>query len=543
MKWRESECLKFRAGTRSALVPLMTVILLAGASTLYQPSVAEAASRVPGAPRASQAPSASAVTPSEVRDALQANTNQRLLPVCAQTTGPHCGVLAESDGAGHPQWSKSPVGFGATDLESAYGVSGEVQDQGYGNTVALVEAYDDANAESDMNFYRSEYGLPSCTSSSGCFEKLNESGQTSPLAPSEPANSGWAEETSLDLDMIATACPYCNIDLVEGNSPGTQDLYAAEGVAASLHPIVVSNSWEGSEYSGEATNDQLFSSTSTTFVFSSGDYKYAKGAQYPGSSPNVVSVGGTILQTAPGTARGWSESAWPGTSSGCSKYESRPTWQPSSLAPSCPNARVDADISAVAQGVAVYDTARSTVQKVLHSGGWEELAGTSVAAPLVAGLIALNGSAIHPQDLYSQSPSDFNDVTTGHNGSCGKSSKSTYVLCNAGPGWDGPTGLGTPVGTAPFQTSESACSDPGPNSGTLTSNPISLGDNPTLTFDTLWQIEGVDPSSYDLMDVNIIPVGGSSTTVWQLNPSFDGGSCQDSYDSGRIPTVAATDRS
>ena len=446
MKGRESRLLRFHAGTRSALVPLMGVVLLAGVFTLSQPSAAEAASRGPGAPRAFLAPLTSAVTPSEVRDALQANTNQRLLPVCAQTTGPHCGVLVQSDGAGHPQWSKSPVGFGTTDLESAYGVSAEVQNQGSGNTVALVEAYDDANAQSDMNVYRSEYGLPSCTSSSGCFEKLNESGQSSPLAPKEPANSGWAEETSLDLDMIATACPLCNIVLVEGNSPSTQDLYTAEGAAASLNPIVVSNSWEVSENSKEAANDHLFSSPNTTFVFSSGDYKYAKGAQYPASSPNVVSVGGTILQTASGTARGWSESVWPGTSSGCSKYESRPAWQSSSLAPSCPNARVDTDISAVAQGVAVYDTARSAVQKVLHPGGWEELAGTSVAAPLVAGLIALSGSVIHPQDLYSKSASDFNDVTSGHNGSCGKSSKSTYVLCNAGPGWDGPTGLGTPAG-------------------------------------------------------------------------------------------------
>jgi hypothetical protein len=395
----------------------------------------------------------------------------------------------------------------------------------------VVEAYDDSNAESDMNFYRNQYGLPSCSSSGGCFEKLNQNGTTAPLAPGIPPKSGWAEETSLDLDMISSACPLCSIVLVEANSSSNQDMYAAEAAAASLNPIVVSNSWESSEYFGEAANDGLFSNPNTTFVFSSGDYKYANGAQYPASSPDVISVGGTILQTAPGTARGWSESVWPHTSSGCSKYEPRPTWQASSLAPTCPNSRVDNDVSAVAQGVAVYDTARSAVQKILHHGGWEELAGTSVAAPFVAGLIGLAGSVVHPQDLYSKSTSDFNDVTSGSNGGCGKSSKPTYVLCNAEPGWDGPTGVGTPAGIAPFQ-SVSACSDPAPNSGTLTSVPITLGDNPTLTFSTLWQIEGVNPNGFDLMDVNVIPVGGSVTTAWQLNPAFTGGSCQDSYSSG-----------
>jgi len=179
---------------------------------------------------------ANTVIQNEVRDSLEANTHLRLIRVCTQTAGVDCGVLAKSDGEGHPLWTENPVGFGATDLESAYVISGSVENSGIGDSVSIVEPYDDPDAQADMNAYRSEYGLPSCTSSSGCFLKLNENGNASPLAPSAPLSSGWPEETSLDLDMVSTACPLCNIVLVEANSTSNVDLFTAEAAAAATDP-------------------------------------------------------------------------------------------------------------------------------------------------------------------------------------------------------------------------------------------------------------------------------------------------------------------
>jgi hypothetical protein len=308
-----------------------------------------------------------------------------------------------------------------------------------------------------MNAYRNMYGLPSCTSTAGCFLKLNQFGSASPVATPEPSHHGWAEETSLDLDMVSASCPLCNIMLIEANSPQNADLYQAEQTAASFSPAAVSNSWGSSEYSSETESDSMFASGNTAFVFSAGDGGYSAGPQYPATSPYVISVGGTILQSAPNTTRGWTETVWKdspgrhGTGSGCSAVEPRPSWQ-STLAPSCPNARVDNDVSAVSQGVATYDSARSAFQKLLHPGNWEELAGTSVSAPLVAGLIGLSGALVtNAGTLYSAPSTSYFDVTSGANGRCGKSTTATYILCHAAAGWDGPTGLGTPVGTAPFQ--------------------------------------------------------------------------------------------
>jgi subtilase family serine protease len=153
-------------------------------------------------------------------------------------------------------------------------------------------------------------------------------------------------------------------------------------------------------------------------------------------------VGGTSLNRATG-GRGWSESAWSGAGSGCSAYNPKPSWQ--TAATGC-GKRAVADVSAVADpntGVAVYDSTR-------YQGwsGWMVFGGTSASAPIIAGVYALaqgSTSATDPASRPWANPGALNDVTTGSNGSC-----PTAVWCHAGTGWDGPTGLGTPNGTAAF---------------------------------------------------------------------------------------------
>ena len=108
----------------------------------------------------------------------------------------------------------------------------------------MVDAYGYTNAEADLAVYRAQYGLPACTTANGCFGKYNESG----IEASYPAqNTGWAQETALDLDMVSAMCPNCKIILVEANSASFADLAAAENTAASLGAHVISNSYGGGE--------------------------------------------------------------------------------------------------------------------------------------------------------------------------------------------------------------------------------------------------------------------------------------------------------
>jgi subtilase family serine protease len=295
--------------------------------------------------------------------------------------------------------------------------------------VAIVDAYDDPNAESNLAVYRSTYGIAACTTANGCFEKVNQNGVQGTYPRGD---SGWAQEISLDLDMVSAACPNCKILLVEANSASFTDLGIAENQAASLGANAISNSYGGSEFSGETSADTPYNHPGIAITVSSGDSGY--GVQFPASSQYVTAVGGTSLARS-SAGRGWSETAWSGAGSGCSAYEGKPSWQTDVVG--CPN-RTVADVSAVADpntGVAVYDTFRT--------GGWLVFGGTSVASPLVAAVYALAGNA--SSFSYGSYPyghtASLNDVTSGSNGSCG----GTY-LCTAGPGYDGPTGLGTPSG-------------------------------------------------------------------------------------------------
>jgi subtilase family serine protease len=327
-----------------------------------------------------------------------------------------------------------PGSYGPADLQSAYKLPSSTA--GSGQTVAIVDAYNDPYAESDMGVYRSHYGLSSCTSANGCFRKVNQNGSTS----YPRSNGSWSQEISLDLDMVSAACPGCHILLVEASSPTYTNLGTAVNTAVRLGATEVTNSYGGSEFSSESSYDRYYNHPGVAMTASSGDGGY--GVEYPAASPYVTGVGGTSLSRATNT-RGWSEAAWSRAGSGCSSYEPKPSWQSG-----CGGSkRTVADVSAVADpntGVAVYDS-------YAYQGysGWLVFGGTSVASPIIASSYALAGNAAtvtfgsYP---YSHTAA-LNDVSSGTNSTSGCFPS---YLCTAGPGYDGPTGNGTPNGTGAF---------------------------------------------------------------------------------------------
>ncbi|MFF5013975.1 peptidase S8 [Streptomyces sp. NPDC001165] len=339
--------------------------------------------------------------------------------------------------------SDSPTGYGPSDLQDAYGLTSAASSNGSGETIAIVDAYDDPNAEADLATYRDYYGLPDCTTSNGCFKKVGQTGSTASL-PS--ADSGWAGEISLDLDMASAVCPNCNILLVEAKSSSMANLGTAVNEAVKLGAKFVSNSYGGSESSSDASYDSsYFKHPGVAITVSAGDEAY--GAEYPAGSKYVTAVGGTALKSS-SNSRGWTESVWKtssteGTGSGCSAYDAKPTWQTDT---GCTK-RMIADVSAVADpatGVSVYDTYGS------DGTGWNTYGGTSASAPIIAGVYALAGTpgssdypAAYP--YAAAGTSALNDVTSGNNGTC-----ATSYFCTAKSGYDGPTGWGTPQGTDAF---------------------------------------------------------------------------------------------
>jgi subtilase family serine protease len=325
----------------------------------------------------------------------------------------------------------APSGLAPADLQGAYKLPSS--SAGSGQTVAIVDAYDAPTAEADLGVYRSQYGLPACTTANGCFKKVDQNGGTS----YPKTDGGWAQEISLDLDMVSAVCPNCKIVLVEADSASFADLGAAVNTAAGL-ANVVSNSYGGSDASDDDYGS-YYNHPGVAMTVSSGDSGY--GVEYPASSQYVTAVGGTSLKKA-SNSRGWDETVWDGAGSGCS--DQNPALSGQADADTGCSGRAVADVSAVADpatGVAVYDSTAYQGQS-----GWMVFGGTSVAAPIIGGVYGLAGNAsdVDNNTPYAHKDALF-DVTSGSNGSC-----STAQLCTARAGWDGPTGLGTPNGTGAF---------------------------------------------------------------------------------------------
>lgn len=352
--------------------------------------------------------------------------------------------------------NSSPVGdgYGPSSLQSAYNLPSSTA--GTGESVAVVDAYNDPDAVSDLATYRSSWGLPACNVSTkaGCLTVVNENGAASPL-PTDSGSTGWSVEESLDVDMVSAICPNCHIYLVEANSPSFGDLGTGVNSAVSVLGVkFISNSYGAPDSSSDAALDAAYyDHPGVAVTASAGDDGYfGSGVEYPASSQYVTAVGGTSLQTATVTKkkpRGYSETVWgskagtEGTGSGCSAYEAKPTWQDGSFDSGCAN-RTNNDVAADADpdtGVAVYDS--------YDFGGWVEVGGTSEASPIIASVFALAGTpaaGTYPTSYIYAHTSDLYDVTKGTDGHpC-----SPKYLCKAQKGYDGPTGWGTPHGTAAF---------------------------------------------------------------------------------------------
>ncbi len=355
-------------------------------------------------------------------DELGAIPSHPAQAVCSGGTY-HCYSLKRTD----VPYATTPSGFGAADLQAAYKLD---TSKGTGQTIAVVDAYNYPNADADLQKYRTQMGLPACTVANGCFKIVNQSGKASPLPANAPANDDWTVEAALDLDMASAACPKCKLILVEADDDQGDGLYIGNDGAVTAGATVVSNSWGGAEPSASevTTLEAHFTHAGVGFFVSAGDDGYTGTASdYPSTSAHVVGVGGTSLVKS-SNARGWTEGAWSDGGSSCSKSIAKPSYQTSSVC----SKRAAADVSAVADpntGVAVYNS------------GWQVVGGTSASSPFVAAVYAMYGiGSSGPSYSYAHATS-FYDVTTGKNGTCGT------ALCNAGAGWDGPTGIGTPNGT------------------------------------------------------------------------------------------------
>jgi hypothetical protein len=355
----------------------------------------------------------------------------------------------------------APLEYTSGYLQSAYDTTWLSANRGAADTVAIVDAYGDSTAYSDMERFRSANGLqslPTCTTgvTSSCFEVVNQSGQTTNL----PSNSGdetdsWNIEESLDIDAVSSLCPLCKILMVEANSDddtGSADLETAVSTAAQLGANQISLSWgtlaNFNRYPASEWESPYSSITASTILAASGDdaYQGSHTVDYPAALSDVTAVGGTTLTSDSTVARGFDESAWKkqtcsggstcGTESGCDTSQSQPTYQDNTTT-DC-SGRAYNDVSADADpntGLEIYDSQPG--DEGCGGDNWCIVGGTSLATPLAAAFEAITGiSDVTPAWAYTDAPL-LNDIVSGSDGSC------SGPICNAGIGWDGPTGNGS----------------------------------------------------------------------------------------------------
>jgi subtilase family serine protease len=321
-------------------------------------------------------------------------------------------------------------GWGARDIEAAYNLPSS--SKGSGQIVAVVDAYDNPNVASDLAVYRRHYGLPKAK-----FYKYNQDGQQSHYPKT---NSGWEAEIDLDVQMVSATCPNCTIYLFEANSNSLRSLDKAEVEAVKLGAHVTSNSFKCYEGFSQCDQSKYFDTPRVTYVAAAGDEGYRHGLGTPMAYEHVVSVGGTLLSKSGST---YGEIVWPDTGGGCATEVAKPSWQHD---PGC-SGRTANDVAAVAWNVAVYES------------GWINVAGTSVATPIVAGVFALAGNATEQdggKTFWALSDKkrqeDLHVISSGTNG-CPIRLKGSY-LCTAGTSefgtYSGPTGWGTAKGIGAF---------------------------------------------------------------------------------------------
>ncbi len=354
---------------------------------------------------------------------------------------PATALAAPVFAAREPEGGGEEGGYDPEDLRGAYAIPAG---GGTGQTVAVVEGFGYREAEKDLARYRAHYRLPPCTSKTGCLTIVNSKG----VAPHYPAANGWELEDALDLDMASAACPECHIVQVDAEGEGWDQLGRAVNRAATLGAVAISNSYGLPEETCEAQCVSAapdFDHPGVLVTVASGDsgwdnsYEGGTSPSYPADQADVVAVGGTALRHST-AKRGWSETVWGepgiglGSGSGCT-LQPKPSWQHDT---GCAG-RTDNDVAAVgacATPVSVYDS---------DEGGWADVCGTSVSSPLVAGIEAhatAYARSLQGQAFYEPGALLF-PVTAGSNGRC---ATAVRYLCHGEPGYDAPSGNGTPDG-------------------------------------------------------------------------------------------------
>ena len=332
------------------------------------------------------------------------------------------------DGAnGLPRATTAPTGLAPAKVKSVYDFPVSTS-AGAGKTIAIVDAYNDPSAESDLAVFSSTFALPACTTANGCFQKVSQTGGTA----LPRTNSGWALEISLDVQWAHAIAPGAKILLVEANSASFSDLLTAENFAKTQAGYV-SNSWGGSESLSEVGYDASFVQPGVSFFVSAGDAGLP--AEYPSSSPNVISVGGTTLNFSSSGAF-LSETGWSSGGGGCSAYETATAAQSAYsgyAGANCAGKRATPDVSLdadPASGVAVYDSTNYQGQS-----GWFQVGGTSASSPMWAARSAVAGVVVNAGYVYGSSIS-YRDITAGNNGApC----LVGYDLCSGRGSWVGST--------------------------------------------------------------------------------------------------------
>jgi hypothetical protein len=425
--------LVLRSGGGGLLLALIACLLPAGASALVEPigSGNYSTETVCGAPPEGFA---SCFADGLVPESPAARS--RLYPIGMD--------LAEPPTGGRP--SEGVYGLRPEDLHRVYELPHNAPD---GQTIGIIEAYDDPTIENDLQVYDEEFSLPSCTHANGCFRKLNQHGNAFPL----PAvDAGWSADTSLDVETAHAVCQNCDIVLVEAESNSYGDLETAMEAAVAAGANEVSTSWGAMDEYESPRFDQpgvvITAAVGNWGYDNWEDSGYGIGANYPGSSAYVVSVGGTTLSPFQGSWAG--EEAWSHTGSGCG-LEPAQHWQAhytNWLASSCANRRGVADIAADADplsGVAIYDSTPLSP----WFPGWATFGGTGLSSTIIAAAFGLAdgpGMVAHPaRTIYQRGDSrNLHDIVIGSN--YPESACNGSLICEARSGWDGPTGLGTPRG-------------------------------------------------------------------------------------------------
>ncbi len=516
-----SQPMRTRRSSRLAL-PLILAAFVLGAALPQAASAAEP-------PSQAETGLTYSLTPSKTEPYTLCPPGGRMIPECDLIIEPQpvqtASGYAVPGGGPLLEGSGELGGWAPKDLEGAYGTP---TTGGEGQTVAIVDAYGDKTAESDLAVYREKYELPECKRENSkkevtnCFRKVNEKGEEKNYPPTGGLlEEEWGVETSLDMDMVSSACPKCHILLVEASGQDPAETAASVKEASTLGATEISNSYGYPEKDAEVCPKEKgcseyledYKQSGIPVVVSSGDsgyddegyayYGFSGAPNWPAASPNVIAVGGTELEKAK-NSRGWSEKVWPSSGSGCSLVESKPSWQTDA---SC-SKRTDNDVASVATHLSIYSTP--------YVGGWENVGGTSASSPYVAGVMAHSNS--HTKSLGAEafykagSAGHLFDTTEGSNGTCSGS-----YLCTAKTGYDGPTGWGTPNGVislAPENTALPVASPETPDQAVPETTTKGTWTNEPTSYSYQWQrcngtggecanISGATSSTYTPVEADV----------------------------------------